>query len=232
MGKVRESDWAAGQRRMALTGPIAEGTGRALPAAEACGRCSHDSLCAGTLESNIISAWWGCLWVGWGGKFSCSRRQAGGSAWLGGCSQLWEAAAATPLWFALPFWKSHWGHRLLTIWITSFPYLCKLNGHMVRCIALQWDGSGGSAEDKSVALYFPASVRVASVGLCAYWISKAAAHVISWSSMIEQILDDWCTDVYFMVAKWAINQTYCMQWGLASLGSSDFCPEASHQSCY
>lgn len=56
MGKVRESDWAAGQRRMALTGPIAEGIGRALPAAEACGRCSHDSLCAGTLESNIISA--------------------------------------------------------------------------------------------------------------------------------------------------------------------------------
>lgn len=103
---------------------------------------------------------------------------------------------------------------LITIWITSFPYLCKLNGHMVRCIALQWDGSGGSAEDKSVALYFPASVRVASVGLCAYWISKAAAHVISWSSLIEQILDDWCTDVYFMVAKWAINPTYCMQWGL------------------
>lgn len=55
--RYRKSDWAGGWRRMALAGLNVEGTGRAQPAAKACGRLSHDSQCARTLESNRIPTW-------------------------------------------------------------------------------------------------------------------------------------------------------------------------------
>ena len=123
------------------------GAGRALPAAEACGRLSHDSLYAGTQESNRIPMGWDAL----GGGNTFSSRQAGGMfASLG-------PPLATPCCSSLyPSGRFLEDSAAITIRIASFPYLSWFNGQMVRGIVLQCDVSGGSGGDESATLCFQA----------------------------------------------------------------------------
>lgn len=141
---------------MALTG-LNAGLGRALPAAEACGRLSHDSLYAGTQESNRIPTW--CPGDAWGGgsKFSHNRRQASCSTGLGVMFAALGPLADYPSLLLCPFGTVIEGTAAITIWITSFPYLTRHNCQGEICgIALQCDGSGGWVGGKSATLHLQA----------------------------------------------------------------------------